>query len=61
MTIATASDEQFLIAGVLLDPQLVEEFAMRRGLRHHPMVDLIVFIAAVGLVSAIMVVSLFFG
>ncbi len=34
---------------------------MRRGLRHHPMVDLIVFIAAVGLVSAIMVVSLFFG
>ncbi|GCA52033.1 hypothetical protein KGO5_04498 [Sinorhizobium sp. KGO-5] len=34
---------------------------MRRGLRHHPTIDLIVFIAALGLVSAIMIASLFFG
>ncbi|ABR62591.1 hypothetical protein GOC91_21405 [Sinorhizobium medicae] len=55
------TDEQIRRMGVLLDPQRVEEFAMRRGLHHHPTVDLIVFIAAVGLVSAIMIASLFFG
>ncbi len=46
---------------VLLDPQRVG------GVRHatrsapSPMIDLIVFIAALGLVSAIMIASLFFG
>ncbi len=34
---------------------------MRRGLRHYPTVDLILLIAALVLVSAIMVASLFFA